>query len=113
MLFETLYWNNEVSRVLKVWKHELLGTELVQEIDEVMQKIKTKMRRVQSRQTTYVDMRRRYLEFEVDYKVFLKMSSLQVVLRVTKKGKLSLLFIKLINILKGKLSPTTIYLQGA
>ncbi|WMV42489.1 hypothetical protein MTR67_035874 [Solanum verrucosum] len=43
----------------------------------------------QSRQKSYIDFRRRELEFEVDDWVYLKVSPMKGVMRFGKKGKLS------------------------
>ena len=42
-----------------------------------------------SRQKSYTNVRRRLLEFEVDYWVYLKVSPIKGVVRSSKKGKLS------------------------
>ena len=51
--------------------------------------IKERLKAAQSRQKSYVDNRRRDLEFEVGYHVFLKVSPVKFVLRFGRKGKLS------------------------
>ncbi|XP_070022771.1 uncharacterized protein [Nicotiana sylvestris] len=47
------------------------------------------MKTAQSRQKSYVDVRRRELEFQVDDWVFLKVSPMKEVIRFGNKGKLS------------------------
>ena len=57
-----------------------------------MEKVKTIQKRLtttQSRQKSYIDVRRRDLEFEVDDWVYLKPSPMKSVMRFGKKGKLS------------------------
>jgi hypothetical protein len=51
------------------------------------------MSAAQSRQKSYVDNRRRPLEFEVGDRVFLKVSPMRGVMRFRKKGKLSARFV--------------------
>ena len=58
------------------------------------------MRTAQSRQKSYVDVRRRDLEFEVGDKVFLKVAPMKDVLRFGRKGKLSPRFIGPFEILE-------------
>ncbi|XP_069150781.1 uncharacterized protein [Solanum lycopersicum] len=57
-----------------------------------MEKVKIfqgRLKTEQSRQKSYTYVRRRPLEFEVKYWVYLKVSPMRVVVRFVKKGKLS------------------------
>ena len=54
----------------------------------------------QSRQKSYINVRRRDLEFVVRDKVFLKVAPMKGVLRFRRKGKLSLCFIGPFGILE-------------
>ena len=74
-----LCWN-------EVGERELVGL-------EVVQKIRARMRTVQSRQKSYNDVMRRNLEFEEGDPVFLKVAPMKGILRFGRKGKLSPCFI--------------------
>jgi hypothetical protein len=71
----------------------MLGPELIQDTREKVRVIKERMSAAQSRQKSYVDNRRRPLEFEVGDRVFLKVSPMRGVMRFRKKGKLSPRFV--------------------
>ena len=58
------------------------------------------MRKAQSRQKSYANVRRRDLKFEVGDKVFLKVAPMKGVLRSGRKGKLSPRFIGPFEILE-------------
>ena len=65
-----------------------------------MSLIRHRLLTAQSRQKSYVDVRRRPLEFEVGDNVFLKVMPQRVVVRFGKCGKLSLRFIGPFEILE-------------
>ncbi|KAA0048560.1 pol protein [Cucumis melo var. makuwa] len=77
-----------------------MGPELVQSTNEAIQKIRARMQTAQSRQTSYADVRRKDLEFDVGYKVFLKVAPMKGVLQFEKKGKLSPRFVGPFEILE-------------
>jgi hypothetical protein len=81
-----LYWNN-------IGERQTLGSELIQDTREKVRVIKERMSAAQSWQKSYVDNRRRPLEFEVGDRVFLKVSPMRGVMRFGKKGKLSPRFV--------------------
>ncbi|XP_038889217.1 uncharacterized protein LOC120079104 [Benincasa hispida] len=58
-----------------------------------IQKIKVRMQTTQSRQKSYINVRRKDLEFKIGDKVFLKVTPIKGVLRYGRKEKLSLRFI--------------------
>ena len=68
--------------------------------NEAIQKIRKRILTAQSRQKSYVDVRRKDLEFEVGDHVFLKIAPIRGVLRFGKKGKLSPRFIGPFEILE-------------
>ncbi|XP_038889256.1 uncharacterized protein LOC120079153 [Benincasa hispida] len=72
--FEALYGKSCKSSVCRdeVGERKLLGTELVQTTNEAIQKIRARMQPAQSRQKSYVDVRRKDLKFEIGDKVFLR-----------------------------------------
>ena len=55
--------------------------------------IKERLKVAIDRQKSYADMKRKYIRYEIDEKVFLKVSSWKNVMRFGKKGKLSPRFI--------------------
>ena len=66
---------------------------------EIIKTIRKRLQVAQSRQKSYVDVRRRPLEFEVGYHMFLKVSPLKGSIRFGQKGKLSPRFIEPFEIL--------------
>jgi hypothetical protein len=82
-----LYWDN-------VGERQMLGLELIQDTRDKVCAIKKRMSAAQCRQKSYVDNRRRPLEFEVGDRVFLNVSPMRGVLRFEKKGKLSFRFVR-------------------
>ncbi|KAL0556010.1 hypothetical protein IC582_004514 [Cucumis melo] len=90
-LFEALYGRCCRSPVCwgEVGEQRMLGPELVQTTNAVIQKIRARMLTAQSRQKSYADERRKDLEFDVEDTVFLKVAPMKGVLRFEKKGKLS------------------------
>ena len=77
-----------------------LGPELVQQTNEAISKIRTRMLAAQSRQKSYADAKRKEVEFQVGDFVFLKVSPMRGVKRFGAKGKLSPRFIGPFEILE-------------
>jgi hypothetical protein len=73
----------------EVGDRQLIGPELIQITFEKIKIINNIMKATQDRQKSYVDNRRRPLEFEIGDKVFLKVASWKQVLRFGLKGKLA------------------------
>ncbi|GKE89009.1 hypothetical protein Tco_1566484, partial [Tanacetum coccineum] len=73
----------------KIGEGSLIGPELVQETNDKVVVIKEKLKAVKDRQKSYVDNRRKPLEFEVGDRVMLKVSPWKGVVRFGKKGKLA------------------------
>ncbi|XP_042426201.1 uncharacterized protein LOC122014080 [Zingiber officinale] len=65
-----------------------LGLEIVQQTEDIVRRIKDRMRTAQSRQKSYADLRRD-LEFAVGDHVFVKVAPMKGVMRFGKKGKLA------------------------
>ena len=85
---------------LEAGESSLFGSEIVRETIEKIQLIRERLRTMQSRQKSYVDRRRRPLEFqEVDY-VFHKVSPKKGVFRFGKKGKLAPRYIGPFEVIK-------------
>ncbi|GJS37314.1 putative reverse transcriptase domain-containing protein [Tanacetum coccineum] len=89
--FEALYGRKCRSPVLwaEIGESNLIGSELVQETAGKVVLIKEKLKAARDRQKSYVDNRRKPLEFEVGDKVLLKVSPWKGVMRFGKKGKLA------------------------
>ena len=66
--------------------------------------IRERLKVANDRQKSYVDMKRKYIHYEIGEKVFLKVSSWKKVMRFGKKGKLSPRFIGSYEVIE-KVSP--------
>jgi hypothetical protein len=82
-----LYWDQTRER-------QFFGPELIQEAEEQVHIIRENLRVAQTRQKSYVDNRRRPLEFDEGDHVYLKVSPLRGMRRFKVKGKLSPRFIR-------------------
>ena len=84
----------------------VLGPEYIQETNEKVALIKTRIKAAQDRQSSYANVRRKPLEFEVGDFVFLKVSPMRKLLRFGKKGKLTPRYVGPYEIIKriGKLA---------
>ena len=89
--YEALYGRRCRSPIgcFEVGEARLIGPDLVHEAMEKVKVIQERLRTSQSLQKTYIDVRRRDLEFEVNDLVYLKVSPMKGVMRFGKKGKLS------------------------
>ncbi|XP_070020094.1 uncharacterized protein [Nicotiana sylvestris] len=89
--FEALYGRRCRSLIgwFEVGKAEMIGPDLVHQAMEKVKIIKERLKTAQSRQKSYLDIRRRDLEFKEDDWVFLKVSPIKGITRFGKKGKLS------------------------
>ena len=83
-----------------VGERKLLGPELMQLTVEKIALIKEILKATQSRQKSYVDNRRRDLEFEVGDHVFLIVSPMKSVMRFGRNGKLGPRFVGPFKILE-------------
>ena len=79
---------------------KLIGPDLVQQTDEKIRLIKSRLKAAQDRQKSYSDLKRKDVEYEAGTKVFLKVSPWRKILRFGKKGKLSPRFIDPYEILE-------------
>ena len=77
-----LCWNETGER-------KLPGPEIVQTTVDKVNIIRARLKTAQDRQKSYADKRRKDLEFEVEDRVFLKLSPWKGVVRFGKQGKLS------------------------
>ncbi|WMV37268.1 hypothetical protein MTR67_030653 [Solanum verrucosum] len=90
-LFETLYGRRSRSLIgwFEVCEVAVIGLELVHEAMEKVWLIRERFKMAKSRQKSYVDVKRRELEFDVDDWVYLKISPIKGVMRFRKKRKFS------------------------
>ncbi|GKD31570.1 hypothetical protein Tco_1242348 [Tanacetum coccineum] len=88
--FEALYRIKCRSPVLwaEIGESRLIGPELVQETTDKVVLIKERLKAARDYQKSYVDNRRKPLEFEVGDQVLLKVSPWKGVVRFGKNGKL-------------------------
>ncbi|GKF46458.1 putative reverse transcriptase domain-containing protein, partial [Tanacetum coccineum] len=73
----------------EVGEARLTGPEIIHETTKKIFKIRDRMQAARDRQKSYVDKRRRPLEFEVGDKVMLKVAPWKGVMRFGKRGKLN------------------------
>ena len=71
----------------------MIGPDLIQETEEKVKMIRERLKVATDRQKSYAGMKRKDIRYEIDKKVFLKVSPWKKVIRFGKKGKLSPEFI--------------------
>ena len=100
--YEALYGRKCRSPVHwdEVGERRLIRPEILQQTQDVVAKIRERIKTAQDRQKSYADNRQKELEFAVGDKVFLKIAPMKGIMRFGKKGKLSLWFIGPFKILK-------------
>ncbi|KAH9763326.1 Endonuclease [Citrus sinensis] len=100
--YEALYGRKYGTLVCwdEVGEQRLFGPELVQDTNEKIQLIRDRLKVAQDRQKSYVDKRRRELEFKVGDRVFRRISPWKRVLRFGKRVKLSPRYIGPYEIIK-------------
>nr|GEY21424.1 putative reverse transcriptase domain-containing protein [Tanacetum cinerariifolium] len=94
----------------KVGEGQLIGPEIVQETTKKISQIKDKLKAACDRQKSYVDMRRKPLEFSVGDHVLLKVSPWKGMVCLGKKGKLVPRFVGPFEITK-RISPVAYRLR--
>nr|GFA20883.1 putative reverse transcriptase domain-containing protein [Tanacetum cinerariifolium]GFA30012.1 putative reverse transcriptase domain-containing protein [Tanacetum cinerariifolium] len=89
--FEALYGRKCRSPVCwtKVGEAQILSPELIQETTKKIVQIKQSMQAAHDRQKSYVDLKRKPMEFQVGDKVMLKVLPWKWVVRFGKRGKLN------------------------
>ena len=100
--YEALYGRR--CRTLVYWtelnKHKVIDLDIVKDIEEKVQVIRQMLKVASDRQKSYLDLKRKDIEYEVSDKVFLKVSPWRKMLRFGKKGKFSPRFIGSYEILE-------------
>ncbi|XP_022852559.1 uncharacterized protein LOC111374158 [Olea europaea var. sylvestris] len=93
--YEALYGRKCRSPICwdEVGERKILGPEIIDRTVHVVEKIRDRVKVAQNRQKSYVDRRRKDLEFQIGDKVFLKVAPMKEILRFGKKGKLKPKFI--------------------
>ena len=86
---------------MEVGKSSTTGLELIRVTFEKVDLIRKHLLMAQSQQKSYVDRRRRPLEFEAGDQVFLKVMPKRRVVRFGKRGKLSPRYIGPLRYLRG------------
>nr|GFB63793.1 putative reverse transcriptase domain-containing protein [Tanacetum cinerariifolium] len=99
--FEALYGRKCRSPVCwaEVEDAQLTGPELIHETTEKIMQIKQRIQATQERQKSYVDVRRKPLEFQFDDRVMLKVSPWKGVVRFGKQRKLNPRYIRPFKVL--------------
>ncbi|XP_043717774.1 uncharacterized protein LOC122665688 [Telopea speciosissima] len=77
-----LYWD-------EVGERRILGPEIIQKTHDQVKLIRQRISTAQSQQKSYINARRKKMEFEIGDMVFLKLALMKGVMRFGKKGKLS------------------------
>nr|GEZ72470.1 putative reverse transcriptase domain-containing protein [Tanacetum cinerariifolium] len=77
----------------EIGESSLIRPKLIQEMTDKVVLIKDKLKAARDRQKSYVDNRRKSLEFEVGDRVMLKVSPWKGVIRFGRKGKLALRYV--------------------
>ncbi|KAI3682658.1 hypothetical protein L1987_82782 [Smallanthus sonchifolius] len=100
--FEALYGRKCRSPICwaEVGDSQLTGPELVLETSEKIVQIRNRMAAARDRQKSYVDKRRKPLEFQVGDMVLLKVSPWKGVIRFGKRGKLNPRYVGPFKIIK-------------
>ncbi|WRX30253.1 Reverse transcriptase domain - like 10 [Theobroma cacao] len=73
----------------EVGERKLVSVELIELTNDKIKVIRERLKVAQDKQKSYADKRRKDLEFEIDDKVFLKVSPWKGVIRFAKRGKLN------------------------
>ena len=93
--YEALY--GQKCRTPVCWmelnEHKVIGPNIVKDTEVKVQVIRERLKAINDRKKSYVDLKRRDIAYEVGDKVFLKVSSWRNILRFSKKGKLSPRFV--------------------
>nr|GFA56037.1 putative reverse transcriptase domain-containing protein [Tanacetum cinerariifolium] len=100
--FEALYVRKCRSPVCwtEVGEAQILGPELIQETTEKIIQIKQRMQAARNRQKSYIDLKRKPMEFQVGDKVMFKVSPWKGVVRFGKWGKLNPRYVGPFNVLE-------------
>ena len=72
---------------------KIIGPDLIKETEEKVKMIRERLKVAADRQKSYTDLKKKDIQYEIDKKVFLKVSPWKKVMRFGRNGKLSPRFI--------------------
>ena len=100
--YESLYGRKCRTSVcwIELNEHKVIGLDIVRETEEKVWVIQQRLKAACDRQKSYVDLKRKDIEYKVEDKVFLKVSPWRKILRFENKRKLSPWFIEPYEILE-------------
>jgi len=84
----------------KVGERKLIGSEIVQQTEKKIKLIRDRLKAALDHQKSYIDLKRRDIEYAVGDKVFFKVSPWKKIMRLGRKGKLSPRFIRPYDVLE-------------
>jgi hypothetical protein len=90
-----LYWD-------QVGERQVFSPDIIEDAEQLVQQVRENLRVAQTRQKSYVDVRRRDLTFAVDDHVYLKVSQMRGIRRFNVKGKLAPRYIGPFKVLERK-----------
>ncbi|GKE73552.1 hypothetical protein Tco_1535593 [Tanacetum coccineum] len=83
----------------EVGEAQLIGLKMIQETTEKIVLIKQRIQAAQDRQKSYIDLKRKLMEFEVRDRVMLQLSPWKGVVRFSKRGKLNPRYVRPFKVL--------------
>ncbi|XP_073154005.1 uncharacterized protein [Henckelia pumila] len=89
-----------IQEIDEVGERQVEGPELVQQMVDIVELIRKRVKNAQDREASYANTKRRPLHFETEEHVFLRVSHFRKVMRFDLKGKLAPRFIGLFEILE-------------
>ena len=78
----------------------MIGPDFIQETKKKVKMIRERLKVVANRQNSYAELKRKDIQYEIDKKVFLKVSPWKKIMRFGRKGKLSPRFIVSYEVIK-------------
>ena len=78
---------------IELSEKKVIGPDLIQEIKEKVKMIRERLKVAANRQNSYANLKRKEIQYEIDEKMFLKVSLWKKVMRFGRKGKLNPRFI--------------------
>jgi hypothetical protein len=90
-----LYWD-------QIGERQVFGPDIVEEAEQLVQRVRENLRVAQTRQKSYADVRRRDLTFVVGDYVYLKVSPMRGIRRFNVRGKLAPRYIGPFKVLERK-----------
>ena len=79
---------------IELSEKKVISPDLIQETKKKVKMIRERLKVVANRQKSYADLKRKDIQYEIDDKVFLKVSLWKKIMRFWQKGELSLRFIR-------------------